>query len=393
VSGNTAEKLGFRTSYSNLFRDLRLVLVIFLGILLRIILLVYGVDYEGDAEIYARRGREVLEGFIPYKDYVETKPPLWIASVVAWFYITTYKSFNSIKSMLIIADIFFLIGALYLIHKGINREKYDPLIFLILIALNPMIIVNSAYYGRYDIIPAAFAFSAFFFLRYKKEKVSALMLGIATMYKYLAAVFLPPLLISIKTNVKRIEYILIFSSLCLLILIPVYFIASIDRFIEDTYYYFSERGARGLGLWKLASRLEIINTSTSSIPFIVQAICLVIVTIFMVSKKSSFINEEVWIEFFIIVFFVTYLLSNKIILMQYFIFYLPFLAFITSRNEINMTTKKLVYILNFITFILIILKREYIDNTFFLTLGIIGVYLTTIIPLMLIYKLLIKTKI
>ena len=392
MSGNTTEKQGFKTNYGDFLRDLRLIMVIFLGILLRIILLVYGADYKGDAEIYSRRGRDVLDGLTPYKDYVETKPPLWIASVVAWFYITTFKSFMSVKSMIVIVDISFLIGALYLLNKRKSKEKYDSITFTIMIALNPMIIANSAYFGRYDIIPATFAFFAFFLFRYKKEKLSALMLGIATMYKYLAAAFLIPLLVALKTNVKRIEYFLIFSSICVLILVPVYFIASIDRFIEDTVYYFSERGARGLGLWKLASRLEIIDTSTSNIPFIIQAISIVIITIFMISKRNIFNNDGAWIEFFIIVFYLTYLLSNKIVLLQYFIFYLPFLALITSRNEINLNTKKIVYILNFIVFLALILKNEYIDNTLFLTLGIIIVYGGTIIPLILIYKLLIKTR-
>lgn len=392
VSGNTAKNQGFKVNYGDFLRDYRLIMIIFLGILLRIILLFYGADYKGDAEIYSRRGRDVLEGFTPYKDYVETKPPLWIASVVAWFYITTFKSFTSVKILIIIADISFLIGALYLLNKRKSKEKYNYLTFSIMIALNPLIIANSAYFGRYDIIPATFAFLAFFFFRYKKENLSALMLGIATMYKYLAAAFLIPLIVALKTNFKRIEYLLIFSSICVLILIPVYFIASIDRFIEDTVYYFSERSARGLCLWKLASRLEIIDTSTSNIPFIIQGISLAIITIFMISKRNVFNDDEAWKEFFIIVFYVTYLLSNKIVLLQYFIFYLPFLALITSRNEINFETKQIVYLLNFIVFLPLILKNEYIDNTLFLILGMIIVYAGTIIPLILIYKLLIKTK-
>lgn len=254
-----------------------------------------------------------------------------------------------------------------------------------------VIIANSAYFGRYDIIPASFAFLAFFLLRYQKEKLSALMLGIAVMYKYLAAVFLLPLLVTIKKNKKRIEYLLIFSSVIVLILIPVYFIASIDRFIEDTVYYFSERSARGLGVWKLISRLKI-NTGPSNTRFIIQMICLVIITVFMISKRELFDNDEAWIELFIVVFYVTYLLSNKIVLMQYFIFYLPFLALITSRNEINIPTQITVYALNFTTFLLLLLKNEYIDNILLLTIGVITVYIATILPLILIYKLLIKTK-
>ena len=386
MSGNTEEQ-GFKNNN----RKTLLITVIILGILLRIILLIYGTDYEGDAEIYAHRGREVLKGLTPYKDYVETKPPLWIASVVAWFYITTVKSIVSLKIMLIIADISFLIGGLYLLNKVKNRENYDRLIFLIMTALNPMIIANSAYFGRYDIIPAAFSFLAFFLLRYQKEKLSALMLGIATMYKYLAAVFLLPLLVAIRTNVKRIEYLLIFSSVCVLILIPVYFIASIDRFIEDTVYYFSERSTRGIGVWKLISRLGI-NTGPSNTPLIIQTICLVIITVFMMAKRKLFNNDEAWIELLIIVFYVTYLLSNKIVLMQYFIFYLPFLALVTSRNEINISAKITVYALNFITFLLLLLKYEYMDNILLLTVGVITVYMATIVPLILIYRLLIKTK-
>ncbi|MEX2720766.1 MAG: hypothetical protein Q6362_005040, partial [Candidatus Wukongarchaeota archaeon] len=172
---------------------------------------------------------------------------------------------------------------------------------------------------------------------------------------------------------------------------PVYFIASIDRFIEDTVYYFSERSTRGIGVWKLISRLGI-NTGPSNTPLIIQTICLVIITVFMMAKRKLFNNDEAWIELLIIVFYVTYLLSNKIVLMQYFIFYLPFLALVTSRNEINISAKITVYALNFITFLLLLLKYEYMDNILLLTVGVITVYMATIVPLILIYRLLIKTK-
>jgi len=176
----------------------RLIVIVFLGFLLRVAILIFSIPgmtrFMGDTKAYVWRSKNILDGKVPYRDFKDTKPPLWSYSLALWFKllgkeptVTGVKAFILIFSMLNILLI-------YLIAQRLFSEK-EALITALFFALNPLDIFNSMSFGRYDAVPLFFALLSFYYLQKMRWKLSALFLGIAIMFKYIVGLLLFPYII------------------------------------------------------------------------------------------------------------------------------------------------------------------------------------------------------
>jgi len=222
----------------------RLIVIVFLGFLLRVAILIFSIPgmtrFMGDTKAYVWRSKNILDGKVPYRDFKDTKPPLWSYSLALWFKllgkeptVTGVKAFILIFSMLNILLI-------YLIAQRLFSEK-EALITALFFALNPLDIFNSMSFGRYDAVPLFFALLSFYYLQKMRWKLSALFLGIAIMFKYIVGLLLFPYIIylfyqeKVEEEKKGIElrsltafmkeekvwkYVFIVFSFCFIIALP-----------------------------------------------------------------------------------------------------------------------------------------------------------------------------
>ncbi|MEX2722093.1 MAG: glycosyltransferase 87 family protein [Candidatus Wukongarchaeota archaeon] len=364
-----------------------LLIILVLALLIRLIVIfVYGGEsYRGDAALYKDRADNLLEGKVPYRDFLDPKPPLLILTIAFWFFITDSSSLLSIKILFSLFDLIcIVIGYFYLKERAPN--KLSLLIFLLMIALNPIIFANSAYYGRHYIIPATLLMISLLTLKNGQEIKSAITMGIAIMYTYFSALFLPPFLLNMKSKKSLVKYMIITITTVLIILSPFIYLAG-EKYFDDTVFEHTEIGARGFSVWKVASEISGDTSLEYNLPFIIQAIFLTIITaLFIFSCKFSLKKRRMFcLEVFVITFYLTFLLLNKHVLLQYFIIPAVFLPLSISLIKtgkkpfiIHMST---FYMANWAIFLVYRLEYEYFKDLPLFALGVVIIYSSAIIPL------------
>lgn len=182
------------------------VLVFAIGFLLRIPFILFPPSsmgrYRGDVKLYVRRSKSILEGKVPYRDFWDTKPPLWSYSLAAWFkLIGQDPSQNGVRAFILIFCILDIL-IIYLLAKNLFSQR-EGIIAALFFALNPLDIFSSMMFIRYDAVPLFFALLSFYFLQKWRWKLSALILGMGIMFKYITALIFVPYLIYVWKNSEK----------------------------------------------------------------------------------------------------------------------------------------------------------------------------------------------
>ncbi len=370
-----------------------LLIILALALLIRLIVIFFygGESYRGDAVLYKERADNLLEGKVPYRDFIDPKPPMLILTIASWFFITDSSSVLSIKILFSLFDLIcIVIGYFYLKERAPN--KLFLLIFLLMIALNPIIFANSAYYGRHYIIPATLLMISLFTLKNGQEIKSAITMGIAIMYTYFSALFLPPFLLHIKSKKSLAKYMIITIITALIILSPFIYLAG-EKYFDDTVFEHTEIGARGFSVWKVISEISGDTSLEYDLPFIIQAIFLTIITaLFIFSCKFSLKKRGMFcLEVFAITFYLTFILLNKHVLLQYFVIPAVFLPL--SISLLKTGKKPLIihmitfYVASWAIFFVYRLEYEYFKDFPLFALGVAIIYLSALIPLIFLLSL------
>ena len=364
-----------------------LFIIILLALFIRfIVIFMYGGDsYGGDAAIYKWRADNLLEGKVPYRDFYDVKPPMLTLTIASWFLITSNSSLLSIKIFFSLFDIICIVTG-YLFLRERTQNTLSPLIFTLMIAFNPIIFFDSAYYGRHYIIPATLLIISLSALKKGQEIKSAITMGISIMYTYLSVLFLLAFILHIKGKKPLAKYIIITIITVLIILFPYLYLAG-GKYIDDTVYFFSEKIERGFSIWVVVNEVSNDIPLKNTLPFIIQAIFLTIITtFFMVSSKFSLRERKTFsFELFILTFYLTFLLLNKHILLQYFVILTVFLPLFISLLKtgkksliIHMIT---FYVASWAIFLVYRMEYEYFKKLPQFTLGVALIYLAALIPL------------
>ena len=362
-----------------------IILVLALFIRLIVIFAFGGESYRGDAALYKERADNLLDGKVPYRDFIDPKPPLLLLTIAFWFFITGSSSVLSIKIFFSLFDLICIaIGYFYLKDRVSN--KFFLHIFLLMIALNPIIFANSAYYGRHYILPATLLMISLFTLKNGEEIKSAIIMGIAIMYTYLSALFLPPFLLNMKSKKSLIKYMTITLTTVLVILSPFIYLAG-EKYFDNTVLEHTESGARGFSVWKIVSEISGITSLEYNIPFLIQAIFLTIITaLFIFSCKFSLKKRGMFcLEVFTITFYLTFILLNKHVLLQYFVIpavFFPILIILLKTDKIPFLKHMITfYLASWVIFLVYRLEYEYFKEMPNFVLGGVIIYLAALIPL------------
>jgi uncharacterized membrane protein len=264
----------------------------------------------------------------------------------------SYRFF--IKLPLIIATgITAIIIDLYLKEKGVN-EKIRVISFT-MIALNPLIIIITAMWGTFDIIPALCSVLAIYYCQKNIKSanpVYALLSGISmafsSLFKIYPIIIVPVLFLSLKKKKDMLLYFLGFVLTTIIIVLPFYFMDP-EAFLYIFEYHSSRMGG-GItywnGFWLLISDNKIsIEQATDIINFYSFLLTILgLGLIYLLVLFNKFEDDPLSPSLItILMYFVTF----KLVLEQYVVFLVPILVmwiavYSKSRSSID-STKLLFY--------------------------------------------------
>jgi len=197
----TSKIINLKTKQWKLLSLLILLVAVFSGLLFAIKMPVLG-----DEAVHVLSSYGVIEGLIPYKDFVLTNPPLNLYAYGIFFKITSF----SILAARILSFLFFLLS-LYFIYKIFVfyfEEAYIPLaIFLFLVILHPSDFSQFFYIGTKESFAFFVILLSFFFLKNNTQKslfLSGVFAALAFFTKLTFLVLLPVGFLAILiTNYKK----------------------------------------------------------------------------------------------------------------------------------------------------------------------------------------------
>jgi len=302
-----------------------------IGLLLRLISFFLSVTHDPDTLAFINRSTMVLNGMTSFKDFSDPKP-LWTHTLAAWFYFFGI-SVENLLLLLITVDVSTIL-LMFFIGKDLlgKKEGYLASMFY---AFNPFTIIFCSAEGKMDIIPVLCALLAFWFLKKGKIDLSAILLGVGIMYKYLAGLYFIPFLFFLKKSWNRtdiIRYIVECAATCTLIALPFLLIAP-SQFISETFLFFV---TKEMSRWM--HDLHPYNYMPFYVPLIFVWTAWIVIIFLAASINDLGIRDELRVLFFFIMFTV---LLNRTLFTQYFTYTIPILGLLFAQDFIRVESGKL----------------------------------------------------
>ncbi|MCG3219025.1 MAG: glycosyltransferase family 39 protein, partial [Candidatus Heimdallarchaeota archaeon] len=238
-----------------------------------------GMDH--DMNVWLSVGQELVTDHTnPYQTgLVQTEyyayPPPWMFVIQFFYWLSQKLGFEStiylsrffIKLPLILAialTAYFIDS--YLASKKVSDKKRK--IIFIFISLNPLIIVISAMWGMFDILPALFTILAVIYLMKSIEDkenlslpvLSGFFMAIASLFKLYPIIIAPVLFLSLPSIRSKIIYSLSFTLTVIITILP-FLILDSEAFLFIFEYHSSRMGG-GLTFWNGAWILIVKNQIT-----------------------------------------------------------------------------------------------------------------------------------
>jgi len=317
----------------------------FLGILVIITFLLhiffYILSERSDIDLtrFIDRSNAALDGKISYKDEeLRSDPkPFWTYFLALWLLFSRFVAgylFNLenpssydeeyTKALLIIINLMMIV-LIFLVVKDMFSPKaaYFASIFYA-INLFPLIICSVV--GKYDVIPAFFVLIAVWMATKARIHASALFLSIGTLFKYIAALPLPIILIFLwkkERNQKTIlNYLIVFFITFIAITSP-FLIIDTEKFIDASLLFFLKRKSHGP-----RSGYHPYYHIPNQFLFLFPLIILALICVYAL-KKENLSNYDfvmlIFMEISLVVF------TNKSFLTQYFFYAIPYLALLFPK--------------------------------------------------------------
>jgi len=356
------KKLDFSTVLNGFKKTLKIhryfIIIFLIGFLLRVLFVLFPPSsmgrYRGDVKLYVKRSSAILEGEVPYRDFWESKPPFWSYSLAIWFKIIDQDpSQNGVRAFIFIFCMLDIL-IIYLIAKNLFSQR-EAIIAALFFAINPLDIFCSMIIIRYDAVPLFFALLSFYFLEKGRWKLSALILGVGIMFKYITALILVPYLIYLWKNSEKgnsnnnflhyrvVFYFLIVGGFCFVVIFPFILMAwnnyfsytldfihdpkpriSIYGFIAHVYSYYYPGSNWIFELGKIA--------------FLIVLILLLVVTKKILSKGKTFENITfVYLAFLWSAFYISVSISAN---PPYFEHLMPWLGILVARYSTQIKINK-----------------------------------------------------
>lgn len=266
---------------------------------------------------------------------------LWIYGIYVNNIAESYRSFvpstlPHLDLLLKLPSILSFCGVSYLLMKLAERENQERQV-LLLWMLNPYVIQIVAVWGSFDALAAFFAFASLYLLHRERWSASAILLALGFGSKLFPAFFLIPNLIfafRVKGSKGSLKYLsvfvlmsgIIFGSFAILFPRGLEFLISlfIGRASPDMYGATFISGMTWLGVLNLIQW----TGSVPIFPLIFVPIYFLLICLFW-SKASDRSYSYVIYASILLLFYISYTVINP----QYFLWILPFLLFLVTRQE------------------------------------------------------------
>lgn len=293
------------------------------------------------AENYLVRARAVLDGQVPYRDFWDSKPPLWTYTFALWG-----RAFGvsvlSLK-MLIIAAEMACIYLLYLLAFDVRNDRRFALRAAMIYAFLPQVLFVGAVEGKYESLTFLFVLGAFRLLLRGRELLAGILLGIGMAYKFSVALALLPALTFLGNRViGRLRRWFAMAGAALLTLgvalLP-FLLAASQRFFSDTIANFAigkghhDIPYKAISVWSVLSRNAGLD-APAAVPLVVQLAFLAFVTWLLLRSQSlqsisstGYGMMLVTHAFIIMLAFIIFIRVGNI---QYFNWSLPFMAILLA---------------------------------------------------------------
>ncbi|MBT8233638.1 MAG: hypothetical protein HKO66_16985 [Saprospiraceae bacterium] len=189
-----------------------------------------------DARILQSNGLENLFAQLNSKEYFTVYPPI---SQFVFFIAASIGISELLVSSIIIKVILlaFELGSILLIAKLLekyNLNKSNVLIY----ALNPLVIIEIMANVHFEAIMVFFVVATFYFLSNKKIIVASLMMSLAVAAKLLPLIFMPAILLYLKSDFKWVKFLSYFTTFTILLFIPFFITLDIHHFLQSIDLYF-----------------------------------------------------------------------------------------------------------------------------------------------------------
>lgn len=283
---------------------------------------------------FITRSSAALEGKISYKDeeLISDPKPLWTYFLALWLFFchliarylfnlrspSTYDE-EYTKILLVIANLIMVIVIFYA-----SKDLFSPKAAYFassFYAINLFPLLIGSVVGKYDVLPALCILIAVWMVSRSQFPVSAAALGIGTMFKYLAGLPLPIILIALwkreQDTKKVLQYLVVYGLTCLFIASP-FLIINTERFIDSTVFFFIRRKGQGPKSY-FHPYYYIPHHFLIIFPlFVVGLIC------YYTLRKESISDYDLIMLLFMEI--SVFVFTNKAFLPQYFFYAIPYLA-------------------------------------------------------------------
>jgi len=208
---------------------IRLLTVIGLATFLRILFSLEQPVISTDVYQYANYGKMLLGGLTPYKQAWIPYPPFF--TIVIWSLGLVFgPTYQPLRAFFILCDLL-VVGLVFLLGKKIFDSK-NAFAASLCYALFPLPLIEVAWSGHFDVIPALVTILALFFSFKKSIKLSALSLGSAVMLKLYPILALPIIIKDWIDSRSRIWYIVFFLLPIVILAFP-FFVISQSQLISQ----------------------------------------------------------------------------------------------------------------------------------------------------------------
>jgi hypothetical protein len=351
-----------------------LFLLILLGLLFRLVLVLSAPPYYTSPEAgenYLVRSQAILDGKVPYRDFWDSKPPLWTYTFALWGKFFGINVF-SLKALVILFEMFFIIF-LFQFTKYLFGDISLAFITILLYTFLPQVYFVSSVEGKYESLTFIFFIGSIWLILREKYWLAAIIIGIGMGFKYnVALMILPGLLYLAKEYQlpinKLLFFILIPFFVLLLILLP-FLILCPEEFVQYTIknfiypqeipqtiegMYNDTPGYHGISIWG-ALRYGFHLIVPPFIPYIFQFGLILFISWLYIRKRSS--SSNLSIIFYSYVLITAIVVSLQIGHLQYFNWSLPFMvlifAYVWRNKEKILHAKRYMVIMIFQSFLVL----------------------------------------
>ncbi|RKY85026.1 hypothetical protein DRQ11_10585 [candidate division KSB1 bacterium] len=286
-------------------------------------------------ENYLMRAQSLLDGKLPYRDFWESKPPLWTCLFAIWG-----KMFGvnviSLKMLIITSEMFF-IALLYYFTKIPFHDSKLALISAGFYAFLPMVLFVSAVEGKYESLTFIFFLVALWLILANKTSLAGAVLGIGMGFKFNSALMMVPIILFLLKSDsqpgRKIMGFLFAIVFVLGIILTPFLIIAPDNFFRDAIQNFVIGQGhhpipyKAISIWG-ALRQSFHLEAPQYLPHLFQ-FSLMAFLFWLLWRKHQQITKFSLVMYSYI-FITAYLLFIRVGNIQYFCWSIPFLSLIVA---------------------------------------------------------------